>query len=96
MRVRHVEQAGAKIRAVRVRKLTGWRLGKTSILYAPVAEQADAPASKAASLCRFDSCLAHHKAVAEYVDAPVMNGGEVRRAKVDPRWFESIKALCKV
>ena len=29
------------------------------LLYAPVAEQADAPASKATSLCRFDSCLAH-------------------------------------
>ena len=33
-----------------------------TLYYAPVAEQADAPASKAASLCRFDSCLAHQYA----------------------------------
>ena len=38
-----------------------WR-AHAAVLYAPVAEQADAPASKAASLCRFDSCLAHQYA----------------------------------
>ena len=38
-----------------------WR-AHAAVLYAPVAEQADAPASKAASRCRFDSCLAHQYA----------------------------------
>lgn len=54
------------------------------------------PPQKRFYFYRFDSCLVHHKAVAEYVDAPVANGGKVRRAKVDPRWFESIKFPCKV
>lgn len=55
-----------------------WR-AHAAVLYAPVAEQADAPASKAASLCRFDSCLAH-----QYADtarrARVHNGHKRRCA----------------